>query len=265
MILVDSHAHLDSPQFKDELADVLIRARQKGVKQILTIGCLTRNPEIEADVLRIIESDEDIFAAFGVHPHDAQFYDDKLEQRLRDLLQHPKVLALGEIGLDFFYDNSPREQQSEVFQRQLNLAAEVGLPFIIHTRDAELETFEILKRHMKPGSSGILHCFSGSMELAQRAVHLGLHFGIGGIITFKKAEELRNTVRRLPIDRILIETDCPYLAPVPNRGKRNEPSYLHYVVQELAALRSMKPEEMASVTSQNFHRLFKTDNRVSLN
>jgi len=257
MNLVDSHAHLDSPRFAEDRDEVIRRAEAEGVGTILTIGCLTRNEEIETQVLDLVENHQWICAAFGVHPHDAQFYDDALENRLMRLLDHPRVVGLGEIGLDFFYDNSPRDVQKKVFHRQLELAEAKGLPSIIHTRDAEAETIEILADHASGSLPGVLHCFSGSAELARRGIELGMHIGIGGIVTFKKANELREIVKALPADRLLLETDCPYLAPVPHRGKRNEPAFIRQVAQAVAGIRKTALEELAATTGENFFRLFR--------
>jgi TatD DNase family protein len=260
-MLVDSHAHLDSPDCEDDLELVLQRALDAGLEAILTIGCLTQDPEVPLRLLELIASKPYLYAAFGVHPHDAGLYSEELEVRLARLLDHPNVLGLGEIGLDFYYDNSPREVQIEAFRRQIRLAKSLMKPVIIHTREAEAETIQILEQEFSAGTdeTGIMHCFTGSQELAERTLSLGFHISFGGILTFKNADELRKTAVRVPQDRLLIETDSPYLAPVPHRGKRNEPAYVRRVAEQLALLKERSTEEMIRVTGDNFGRLFGLD------
>ncbi|MGH9427575.1 MAG: TatD family hydrolase, partial [Terriglobia bacterium] len=195
------------------------------------------------------------------HPHDARLFDDQAEQRIIDLInQSARVIAWGEIGLDFHYDNSPRDVQMNAFRRQLQLARAALLPVIIHTREAEAETIEILRSEWQAsGLPGIMHCFSGTRELAEKAVDLGMFISFSGIVTFKSADDLRDVGTEVPLDRLLIETDCPYLSPVPYRGKRNEPAYVLEVARCLAKLRGVSLEEMGRVTAENFARLFELD------
>jgi len=257
-MFVDSHAHIDGTEFDSDREQVIQRARDAGVSAILNIG--TGDPHSGAleRAVELAEAHADIYTAIGIHPHDARFYDDAAEQLIIKLsTQSSRVIAWGEIGLDFHYDNSPREVQMRVFQRQLQLAGEAKLPVIIHTREAEPETVDILKSQVAGGNPpGIMHCFSGSSWLAQQAIDLGFYLSFSGIVTFKKAEELRTIAKQVPLDRLLIETDCPFLAPVPYRGKRNEPAYVVEVARCLADLHEKTIDEMGQITSENFVRLF---------
>jgi len=257
-MFVDSHAHIDGTEFDSDREEVIQRARDAGVSAILNIG--TGDPHSGAleRAVELAEAHADIYTAIGIHPHDARFYDDAAEQLIIKLsTQSSRVIAWGEIGLDFHYDNSPREVQMRVFQRQLQLASEAKLPVIIHTREAEPETVDILKSQIAGGNPpGIMHCFSGSSWLAQQAIDLGFYLSFSGIVTFKKAEELRTIAKQVPLDRLLIETDCPFLTPVPYRGKRNEPAYVVEVARCLAELHAKTIEEMGQITSQNFARFF---------
>jgi len=253
-MFIDSHAHIDGPEFDADREDVIKRAQSAGVSTILNVG--TGDPHTGAleRAVELCRKYENVFTAIGTHPHDARLYDDQAEEKIKNLLSNERVIAWGEIGLDLHYDNSPRDVQVEVFKRQLRAARECELPVVIHTREAESETIEILKSDYE--GSGIFHCFSGSMDLAQKAIELGFIISFSGIVTFKKAEELREVARQVPLDRLLIETDCPYLSPIPYRGKRNEPAYVVEVARCLAGLRGLEIEEIARVTSENFWGLF---------
>jgi TatD DNase family protein len=257
-MLVDSHAHIDGPEFDADRDEVLQRARDAGVTAILNVG--TGDPLSGAfeRAVALANKHDDVHAAVGVHPHDARLFDDKAEQLLTGLIkQSSSVIAWGEIGLDFHYDNSPRAVQMEVFRRQLQLARGANLPVIIHTREAESETIDILESEWAESKrAGIMHCFSGSLALAQRALELGFLISFSGIVTFKKAEDLRAVARQVPLDRLLIETDCPFLAPVPFRGKRNEPAYVVEVARCLAELRELSVEQIGEITTDNFLRVF---------
>ena len=260
-MLIDSHAHIDGPEFDADREQVIQRARDAGVSAILNVG--TGDPHSGAleRAVELAEKHSDVYAAVGTHPHDARLFDERAEERVWKLATgSARVIAWGEIGLDFHYDNSPREVQIDVFQWQLRLARELGLPVIIHTREAETETAEILQSHWG-GSNlpGIMHCFSGSAELAEKAIELGFSISFSGIVTFKKAEELRAVAKQVPLDRLLIETDCPYLTPMPFRGKRNEPAYVVEVARALAELRGLELEELAKITTNNFERIFKLE------
>ena len=257
-MFVDSHAHIDGPEFDADREDVIQRAHAAGVSAILNVG--TGDPHSGAfeRAIDLGKSHESIYTAIGTHPHDARLYDDVAEERTRSLIKRgERVVAWGEIGLDFHYDNSPRDVQTAVFKRQLHAARDLDLPVIIHTREAETETIDILKSDYEGATRrGVFHCFSGSADLAKRALEIGFMISFSGIVTFKTAEELRNVARQVPLDRLLIETDCPYLTPVPHRGKRNEPAYVVEVGRCLAGLHGLKIEELAHITAENFMRFF---------
>lgn len=256
-MFIDSHAHIDGQEFDADRDEVIARARAAGVSAILNVG--TGDPHSNAfeRAIDLGKAQESVYTAIGTHPHDARLYDDRAEEKIKTLVQSERVIAWGEIGLDFHYDNSPRDVQVAVFKRQLGAARECDLPVVIHTREAEAETIEILKSDYDGAERrGVFHCFSGSRELAQRAVELGFMISFSGIVTFKKAEELRETAREVPLDRLLIETDCPYLTPIPYRGKRNEPAYVVEVARCLAGLHGLDIEEIARITTENFKSLF---------
>lgn len=256
-MFIDSHAHIDGDDFDIDRNEVIERAHAAGVSLILNVG--TGDPHSGA-LERAVElgnQHESIYTAIGTHPHDARLYNDAAEQKIKNLINHNHVIAWGEIGLDFHYDNSPRDVQIEVFKRQLRAARECNLPVVIHTREAETETIEILKSEYHDAQRrGVFHCFSGSMDLAQRAIEIGFMISFSGIVTFKKAEELREIAKQVPLDHLFIETDCPYLTPIPYRGKRNEPAYVVEVARTLATLHNLELEEMGRITTENFNRFF---------
>lgn len=254
---IDSHAHIDGPEFDADREAVIERAQAAGVSTILNVG--TGDPHSGAfeRAVELGRKHASIYTAVGTHPHDARLYDSQAEEKIKSLIHSERVVAWGEIGLDFYYDNSPRHVQVEVFKRQLRAARECDLPVIIHTREAESETMDILQSEYAGAERrGIFHCFSGSMDLAQKAVDIGFMISFSGIVTFKKAEELRAIAKQVPLERLLIETDCPYLTPVPHRGKRNEPAYVVEVARCLARVRGLETEAMAELTSENFRRFF---------
>jgi TatD DNase family protein len=256
-MFVDSHAHIDGHEFDDDRGEVIARAHAAGVSLILNVG--TGDPHSGAfeRAVELGNAHESVFTAIGTHPHDARLYDDAAEEKIKNLINDEHVIAWGEIGLDFHYDNSPHDVQVDVFKRQLRAARECDLPVVIHTREAEAETIEILQSEYKGAQRrGVFHCFSGSMELAQRALEIGFMISFSGILTFKKADDLRAVAKQVALDRLLIETDCPYLTPIPYRGKRNEPAYVVEVARCLAALHGVELEEMARITSENFNRFF---------
>jgi TatD DNase family protein len=257
-VFVDSHAHIDGEQFDADRGEVVERARSAGVRAILNVGTGDPHAGDMERAVAVAESFEGVYAAVGVHPHDAKLYDEAAERRLLGLIGRGRpVVAWGEIGLDYHYDHSPREVQREVFSRQLALARETGVPVIIHSREADEETAEIL-RDVYAGAprGGVMHCFGGGPALAEAALEIGFYISFAGNVTFKKAEGLREVARTVPLERLLVETDCPYLAPVPLRGRRNEPAYVVETARFLAALRGVEPEELGRVTSENFSRLF---------
>ncbi len=258
-MFIDSHAHLDSSDFHSDWEEMLARASQARVTSILTIGCVGEKRRVLSRTIKLVEEHENIFAALGVHPHDARFFSKDLAEEILQYMGHHKVLGWGEIGLDFHYENSSRDQQREAFRQQLRLARAANNPVIIHSRGAEEETCQILEEEFADldRPAGVLHCFTSSLETAQRCLQLGFYISWGGIITFSKSEELRKVARQLPFDRLLIETDSPYLAPVPFRGRRNEPAFVVKVAEKLAEVRETSLEDVATTTSANFNRLFK--------
>jgi TatD DNase family protein len=257
-MFTDSHAHIDGPEFDADRDAVIERARAAGVTTILNVGTGDPHSGVFERAIDLSRKHPWLYTAIGTHPHDARFYDDAAEQKTRQLLQSSeRAVAWGEIGLDFHYDNSPRDVQIDVFKRQLRAARNCDLPVIIHTREAEVETIEVLKTDYHGAERrGVFHCFTGSRDLAMRALELGFMISFSGIVTFRKAEELRDVAKEVPLDRLLIETDCPFLAPIPHRGKRNEPAYVVEVAGCIAELRGLDLEQVASMTTRNFTRLF---------
>lgn len=249
MSLADSHCHLDHQQFHGDVEALLERAQAAGVEYFLTIGTADGPPVLDV-AIRLAERFPNVWATVGVHPHDASKADARTFDELRALAKHPKVVAVGEIGLDYHYDFSPRAVQSEVFLEQMRIAREVSKPVIIHTREAWDDTLAALT------GPGVLHCFTGNADQARQAVDLGFHLGFGGVLTFPKSDAVREAARVVPEDRLLLETDCPYLAPVPFRGKRNEPAYTAHTARKLAEVRGVTEEEIARATTHNFRELF---------
>lgn len=253
--MIDSHCHLDNPQFDPDRDAVIDRALAAGVDRMVVIGTGEGPPDLEAGI-RLADRHEAIYATVGVHPHDASKATAEIYRHLAERLKHPKVVALGEIGLDYHYDHSPRDVQREVFLEQMRIASDARKPIVIHTREAWEDTLALLDEHWKPtGLGGIMHCFSGSPREAERCIALGFHLSFGGIITFPKSAEVQEAARKAPANRILIETDAPYLAPVPHRGKRNEPAFVAETARKLAQLRGVTPEEIAQLTTANFKTL----------
>jgi TatD DNase family protein len=249
-MIVDSHCHLDYAT-PEERPEIIARARRAGVGTLLTICTkLTEFPAVRA----IAESDPDIWCSVGIHPHEAAEQPKTAAEQLIALAAHPKVVGIGETGLDFFYDHSPRERQTAAFRVHAVAARDGGLPLIVHTRDADPETIALLTAERV--SAGVIHCFSTGRELAEKALELGFYISLSGIVTFKAAGDLRGIVRDIPLDRLLIETDAPYLAPVPQRGKRNEPAFIVHTAAVVAELKGVAPEELACRTSANFFTLF---------
>jgi TatD DNase family protein len=252
-MLIDSHAHLDDPRFDSDRDAALQRAWDAGIRTILTIGNGS-GPDQMGCGIPIAAAHDWIYTSVGVHPHDAGKVEERHYTQVKESSKHEKVIAIGETGLDYFYDNSPRDVQREVFRRQLALAKELDLPVIIHTRDADIDTEEILKQAAP--IRGVIHCFTSGDKLAQCALELGFFISFSGIVTFPNAKALSEIAQRVPADRILLETDCPYLAPVPHRGKRNEPNFVADTARFVATLRGIALDELAAQTEANFHRLF---------
>lgn len=255
MKLIDSHCHLDSEQFDADREAVIERAVAAGVEHMVAIGTGDGPPDLEAGI-RLADRYAPLYATIGVHPHDASKATDDTYRRLAALAAHPKVVAIGETGLDYHYDHSPRDVQRDVFIEQMRIAHDARKPIVIHTREAWDDTLALIAKHWSPHSlGGIMHCFSGGPADAQRALDLGFYLSFGGIVTFPKALDVQSAAREVPRDRILLETDAPYLAPVPKRGKRNEPSLMVHTAQKLAELRGESLEDISLVTTENFHRL----------
>ena len=254
-MLVDSHCHLDSAQFDQDREAVLARAEQSGIRALLAVGNGNGPPELDAG-LRMAALRPWIYATVGIHPHDAIQAEETAFAGLERLLEQTRVVAVGEIGLDYHHDHSPRPVQREVFVRQLDLARRTSKPIIIHCREAWSDCLTLLREHWKPhGLPGIFHCFSGELADAREGLEMGFLISFAGNITFPKAQALRDVAREIPSDSLLVETDSPYLAPVPYRGRRNEPAFVAFVAKELAALQGIGPEEMAELTAGNFFRL----------
>ena len=261
LVFVDSHAHIDGEEFDADRDETIARAREAGVRAILNVGTGDPHGGNLERAVAVAEKYEGVYAAVGVHPHDARLYDEEAERRLLSIVRRgPPVVALGEIGLDFHYDNSPRDIQCEVFARQLRLARTEGLPVVIHSREADDETVAILRKEYSGAQrGGIMHCFGGGLPMAEDVLKLGFMISFAGNVTFKKAENLREVARAVPPERLLVETDCPFLAPVPFRGRRNEPAYVVETARFLAELRGVGHEELGRVTSENFARFFGLD------
>ncbi len=271
MNLIDTHTHLDFPHFDDDRARVIERAANAGVRAMVNVGTDLASSRA---AVALAEAYPQVYAAVGVHPHDAKTVTKEVLEELRSLASRPRVVAIGEIGLDFYRDLSPRDKQRQAFQQQLALASEVGKPVVIHDRDAHAEVMATLRGWACPevppeldeGRSrrveyshqpaGVLHCFSGDLAMAQEAIELGFYVSIAGPVTFQNARRLRELVRQLPLEKLLVETDCPYLTPHPHRGKRNEPAYVKLVAQAIARVKGLSLEEVAHITSGNAQAFF---------
>ena len=256
MELIDSHAHIDFPQFAEDRAAMLQRAQEAGVQALLAIGTGPGPEKLDA-ALPHAEQHDWIYSSIGIHPHEAKQATPEHFDELVRLAQHPKVIAWGEIGLDYFYDHSPRDVQANVFRAQMELAQAARLPIIIHCRDAWDDCLALIEQHWKPtGLGGILHCFTSTLDHAKRGLDMGFLISFAGNSTYPKAQAIRDVAKELPLDRILIETDAPFLAPQPFRGKRNEPAYVAEVAKTLASVRNLPAEEIAATTASNFRRFF---------
>jgi TatD DNase family protein len=268
-MFIDSHAHLEGPRYDEDREAMLARAKQAGVEAILHIGSGTGPGSLDC-AIQNAEKHDGIYASIGIHPHEAQMATEKDFEELTTLAQHPKVVAWGEIGLDYFYDHSPREVQQRVFLRQMELARSAKLPIIIHCRPSDNsenawdETLALIEQHWKPsGLGGILHCFTGSLAHMRKALDFGFMISFAGNVTFPKAQNIRDAAKEVPLDRMLIETDSPFLAPVPHRGKRNEPAYVVEVARQLGELRGMGTAEVGEKTTHNFFHFFSIHEKIN--
>jgi TatD DNase family protein len=255
LTVVDSHAHIDMPQFDADRDAVVARAREAGVTDLLIVGGVDE----DAGHRRALQVAESLGfpASAGIHPHEARLASEAVYDELRGLARERRIRAVGEIGLDFHYDHSPRDQQREAFRRQVRLAREVGLPVIVHTREADQETAALLEEEGAGEVGGVIHCFTGGPELARRALALGFYISFSGIVAFPRAEVIQEVARTVPLDRLLVETDAPFLAPPPHRGKRNEPAFVVEVARKVAAVRGMAPEEVGAAAARNFRRFLR--------
>lgn len=261
-MLIDSHCHLDFPELKGELDAVLARARTAGVGLMVTISTRVRRFD---EVLAIAEANDEVFCSVGTHPHNAAEELDVTTSDLVRLARHPKVVAIGEAGLDYHYDNSPRPDQERSFRIHIAAAREIGLPLVIHAREADADIARILEEESAKGAFPfVLHCFTSGPELARRGLALGGYVSFSGVVTFKKSDALRDIAREVPLDRILVETDAPYLAPEPMRGSTNEPAFVVHTAARLAAVKDLSEVELARATNDNFFRLFNKVPRASL-
>ncbi len=251
-MFIDSHAHIQLNQFDADREAMIERARQAGVHAILAIGF---DPETSRGAINLAEQYDQVYATVGIHPHDAKDLDDETIRIFRELAAHPKVLALGEMGLDYYRDLSPRPIQKMAFERQLDLAEELDLPIVIHNREAYHDILPILRARLGK-VCGVMHCFSGDVELVRQSLDLGFYIGIGGPVTYRKSKALQDAAREVPADRLLVETDCPWLAPQFRRGKRNEPAYVRTIAEKIAELRGVSLKKIGEMTTRNFEVLF---------
>jgi len=262
-VFVDSHAHLDGKQFDSDREQVIARAREAGVLAMVAIGNGDGPPTLDAGI-RLAEKHPFMYATVGIHPHEARLADEAAYETMAQLSSHPKVIAWGEIGLDYHYDHSPRETQKQVFTRQIELAAAAKLPIVIHCRPSESsdnawdDCLQLIHDQWAPHAlGGILHCFTGNWPQAKRALDMGFMISFAGNVTFPKAQQIRDAALEVPLDRMLIETDCPYLAPVPHRGNRNEPAFVKETARKLGELRGLTMDEVGERTARNFYNFFK--------
>ncbi len=253
-MLVDTHAHLNDEQFAEDREEVISRAKENGVETIINIGF---NKETILSTLELIEQYDFIYGAVGWHPNDAHTMSQEDLEWIEELTRHPKIVAIGEIGLDYYWDYAPKDIQQEVFRKQIRLAKKVNLPIIIHNRDAHQDVLSILEEEGANEIGGIMHSFSGSTEMALQCIDMGFYISFSGPITFKNAKKPKEVAAKIPLDRILVETDAPYLTPEPNRGKRNESAYVRFVAEKIAELRDMNVEEIEQITTENAKRVLK--------
>ena len=251
--MIDSHCHLDHEPLFSDLDNVIKRSKDIGIEKLLTISTSFESFNRIKDIINL---DDIIYGTIGIHPHETENDIITSDEILKNLNENPKVIGIGETGLDFFYNNSDREKQINSFKQHIEASIKSNVPIIIHSRDAEHETFEILNEYKNKNLKILMHCFTGSLEFAIKLQSLNAFFSASGIITFKNALELQNTFKSLPLDKILIETDSPYLAPVPNRGKKNEPSFIEHTAKKLADIKEISKEELIKITTNNFNKLF---------
>jgi TatD DNase family protein len=255
-MLIDSHAHIQGSEYASDVEAVVKRAQLAGVEKIIVVGGAGELSSNQAAVM-LAESYPGLYATVGMHPHDAKDVGEEEIEKLKQLTAKPKVVAVGETGLDFYYNHSPHEVQRKIFARFIQMAYETGLPLVVHERDAFNDTAELLRNEGGGQVRGVVHCFTGDYQAAQKYLDLGFYLSFTGIITFKNAEPLREVVRAVPLERMFVETDSPYLTPVPHRGKRNEPAYVHFIAETIAKVKGLSFEEVARVTTHNVRALFR--------
>ena len=251
--MIDSHCHLDHEQINSDLSNVIKRSKDVGIEKLLTIST---SFESFKKIKNIITKDEIIFGTIGIHPHETDNNEISVDEIVKNFDENPKIIGIGETGLDFYYNNSDKEKQIKSFKKHIEASIKTNSPLIIHSRNAEDETFEILNQYHDKKLKILMHCFTGSKNFAERLLKLNAFFSASGIITFKNSLDLQETFKFLPLDKILIETDSPYLAPVPNRGKKNEPSFLSFTAQKLADIKDLTKQEITKITTNNFNKLF---------
>ncbi len=254
-MLIDSHAHIQGKEYAGERDAVVARARDAGVEKIIAVGG-AGDMSSNTEAIALANSFPNVYATVGMHPHDAKHVGDDELRALRELTAHPRVVAVGETGLDYYYNHSPRDVQRRVFTQFIRMARDTDLPIVVHERDAAHDAAELLRSEGEGKLHGVIHCFTGNYEAARAYLDMGFYLSFTGIITFKNAEPLRDVVRKIPLERMFIETDSPYLTPVPHRGKRNEPAYVRFVAATIAKIKEIDFEEVARVTTQNVHSLF---------
>ena len=251
--LIDSHVHLDDDRFDSDRTEIINKLKDDGIELILNPGA---DLATSKKAVKIADEYSFIYAAVGCHPHDSKYMNDETMNVFRELSKNKKVIAIGEIGLDYYYDNSDRETQKKWFREQIKLANELDMPYIVHDRDAHEDLFKIMKEEAKSNTRGVLHCYSGSVEMAKEFTKLGFCISLAGPVTFKKAKIPKMVAKEIPLDKLLIETDSPYLTPEPYRGRRNEPKFVRYVAEEIANIRNVSLGAIIESTNQNFKKLF---------
>ena len=252
-MIIDTHAHLDFEDYNLDLDNVIFNAKKNGVNKIIIPGV---NQTDWQRIINLIDKYDELYGALGTHPSDATTWDDSSEELLLELSKHNKIVAIGEIGLDYYYDKEAANLQKEIFIKQIEIAKKINKPIIIHDREAHLDTLNIVKETQAQTIGGVFHCYSGSVEFARECIKLGFYIAFGGVVTFKNAKNVKNAAKEIPLDRILLETDSPYLSPAPNRGQRNEPAYTLFVAQEIANLKNIPINEVQETTTKNALDLF---------
>ena len=251
--MIDSHCHLDHEPLFANLNDIILRSKKVGIEKILTICTTVSSYD---DILSIIQKDSIIYGTFGIHPHEVQKYKIDKKEIVKKVLNNNRIIGVGETGLDFYYNNADKKSQIESFENHIDASVELNIPLIVHSRNAEIETFDILKKKYSKNLKILMHCFTGTVSFVENLMTLNAYFSASGIITFKNSLELQNTFKKIPLEKLLIETDSPFLAPVPKRGKKNEPSYIKYTLEKLAQLKNIDKISLDKITTNNFNNLF---------